>query len=480
MNPISSFFETAKAKPAQIALATTDLEMSFGDLAVSVKLFSAAFQKFGIGKGDLVAVAARAEVECIAVLALMQLGAVSLSGTDSVMRSYRNQIEFLVTDNDSTLFNPGNTIKINPEFLATLGQLSAIETIAELDESEIVRIVFSSGTTGTPKGVPFTAKNLLARINSAHSNWMPALPFMSLLGLDTVTGMQTFFWHAVNGQTYIAPRGGQENLALILKHEVKSIKSSPARLKDLIAAALAQSITHRLEVVHVAGSLLNSNLAAEAERVFGVTPTYLFGSTEVGTVTKGFFKVASRNNVGTPVADIELEIVDDLGNSVPKGVLGSIRYRKPGMPENYWLDDQRKSRGFNNGWFYPGDLGVLNQAGELEINGRADDVVNIRGSKFNLLELDTWLAELNLFEESASFLVNTEDENLAVGIAFVSKNEPIPELLTQKLKTFIPDLEFSHLLRLKNLPRNRLDKVNRGELSRLVADIQLRNVRSKE
>jgi acyl-coenzyme A synthetase/AMP-(fatty) acid ligase len=480
VNPISSFFEIAKARPSQIAVATADLEMSFGDLAGSVKLFSAAFQKLGIGKGDLVAIAARTEVECIAVLALMQLGAISLSGTDSVMRSYRAQIQFLVTDNDSTLFSPGNTIKVNPEFLATLGQLSAKETIQDLDESDIVRIVFSSGTTGTPKGVPFSAKNLLARINSAHSNWMPALPFMSLLGLDTVTGMQTFYWHVFNGQTYIAPRGGQENLTLIQKFAVRSIKTSPARLKDLIVAATTQSIAHSFEVLQVAGSLLNSNLSTEAERVFGVTPTYLYGSTEVGTVTRGLFKPTAANNVGTPVSDIEIEIVDDFGKPVSNGLLGTIRYRKPGMPEGYWLDNQRKSRGFNDGWFYPGDLGVLNQAGELEINGRADDVVNIRGSKFNLLELDTWLAELGLFEESASFLVNASDDSLTVGIAFVSRQDPIPELLSEKLKAFIPDLEFSHLLRLKNLPRNRLDKVDRGELSRRVAEIQLKNIRSKE
>jgi acyl-coenzyme A synthetase/AMP-(fatty) acid ligase len=212
-------------------------------------------------------------------------------------------------------------------------------------------------------------------------------------------------------------------------------------------------------------------LAESAEKVLGVKPTYLYGSTEVGTVTRGGFKPAKPNNVGTPVADIELEIVDVIGNLVPRNTLGSIRYRKPGMPAGYWLDDQRKSRGFNSGWFYPGDLGLLNQDGELEINGRADDVVNIRGSKFNLLELDTWLGELGLFEEAASFLVKTNNDDLTVGIAFVSKNEPIPELLTQKLKSFIPDLEFSHLIRVERLPRNRLDKVDRAELSMLAGGI---------
>ena len=471
MNPISSFFKAAEVNPSKIAVATSDLEMTFGDLAGSVKLFSAAFKKFGIRKGNFIAISARTEVECIAALALMQLGAISLSGTDSVMRSYRTEIQFLITDNESSLFLPSNVIKINTEFLASLGKVSPNESIEEIDETEIVRIVFSSGTTGTPKGVPFTAKNLTARLNSANANWMPALPFMSLLGLDTVTGMQTFFWHALNGHTYIAPGGGNENLNLIRKHQVKSIKTSPARLKDLITASNSQTKDLRLEVVQFAGSLLSTNLAESAVKVLGVKPTYLYGSTEVGTVTRGGFKPAKPNNVGPPVADIELEIVDELGISVPKNTLGSIRYRKPGMPESYWLDDQRKSRGFNSGWFYPGDLGLLNQDGELEINGRADDVVNIRGSKFNLLELDTWLAELGLFEEAASFLVKTNNDELTVGIAFVSKNEPIPELLTQKLKSFIPDLEFSHLLRVERLPRNRLDKVDRAELSKLASGI---------
>ena len=130
------------------------------------------------------------------------------------------------------------------------------------------------------------------------------------------------------------------------------------------------------------------------------------------------------------------------------------------MPSNYWLDDEQMSRGFSNGWFYPGDLGVQNQDGELQINGRADDVVNIRGSKFNLLELDTWLAELGLFEEAASFLVKASQDEITVGIA-----------LAQKLKSFIPDLEFSHLIRIERLPRNRLDKVDRTELTKLVRAI---------
>ena len=471
MNPISNFFNLAEAEPSKTAVATADLEMSFGDLAGSVKLFSAAFKKFGIGKGDLVATSARTEVECITTLALLQLGAVSLSGTDSVMRSYRNRIQFLVTDNDSTLFDTGKTIKVNTEFLANLGQVTPMEAVEGIHEEDIVRIVFSSGTTGTPKGVPFTAKNLLARISSANSNWMPAMPFMSLLGLDTVTGMQTFYWHALNGQTFLAPRSGQENLALIRKYGVRSIKSSPARLKDLLSAASGDSMKQNLEVIQVAGSLLNTSLAAEIQRVFGVAPTYLYGSTEVGTVTRGLFQPEAPNNVGAPVSDIEFQIVDAHGAEVPNGVLGTIRYRKSGMPSNYWLDDEQMSRGFSNGWFYPGDLGVQNQDGELQINGRADDVVNIRGSKFNLLELDTWLAELGLFEEAASFLIKASQDEVTVGIAFVSKNEPIPELLAQKLKSFIPDLEFSHLIRIERLPRNRLDKVDRTELTKLVRAI---------
>ena len=469
MNPISKFFEVCKSKPQEIAIASTEIQITFHDLELSVRLFAAAFSHAGVKAGDFVAISAKTEVECVATLALLQLAAVSMSGSEPVLRSYQNQIDFLITDNGDNMFPTNKKIVIDQEFMAGLGRFKPVSDVSETNEQDFVRMVFSSGTTGTPKGVPFTAKNLVTRTNSANSNWMPELPFMSLLGLDTVTGMQTFYWAMFSGNKFFVSTNGPNNLTLIRKFDVRCIKSSPARLKDLLSAAEVEPTPTCLKVVEIAGSLLEVKTVENCERILGINPTYLYGSTEVGTVTKGAFSKSKPNKVGRPVEDVEFGIADESGVSVANGVIGRIRYRKAEMPEDYWLTPSSGKTGFLDGWFYPGDIGVVNDQGELELQGRSDDVVNLGGSKFNLLELDTWLQGLALFDEVATFQFQDASGATEIGIAFVSENPPIPELLLKRVRAFIPDLNFKHMLRVKKLPRNRLDKVDRKALAELIS-----------
>jgi acyl-coenzyme A synthetase/AMP-(fatty) acid ligase len=188
----------------------------------------------------------------------------------------------------------------------------------------------------------------------------------------------------------------------------------------------------------------------------------------VGTVTRGQYSPAEPNNLGRPVDDIVFEIADDSGLAVPNGTLGRVRYQKAGMPKDYWIANNSKTTGFIDGWFYPGDFGVVDENGELRLSGRTDDVVNLGGSKFNLLELDVWLQTLELFEEVASFRLTNEFDETELGIAFVSSRPPIPEMLVEQVRAFLPDLVFQHLVRLDKLPRNKLDKVDRTALGELI------------
>jgi hypothetical protein len=96
-------------------------------------------------------------------------------------------------------------------------------------------------------------------------------------------------------------------------------------------------------------------------------------------------------------------------------------------------------------------------------------LVNAGGAKFNLLELDTWLKESELFDDVASFSYNNEFDEPVIGVAFVAKLSPIPELLTKRLQDFLPNLKIATLIRLDGLPKNKLDKVDRKALAKLVA-----------
>lgn len=461
VNPIESVLAHARQHPDTLAIASADFTMPYGELEQSVLRFAARLRQLGIGKGSVVAVSAHPAIEAVVTLALLHEGAVSLAGTPAVLRAYADSLDLLVTD--TQLHIAVRTITVDTEFLAGLGAVSIDIAPAQLQGSDVCRIVFSSGTTGTPKGVEFTVAALLARTEAAHTNWMPAEPFMCLLGLDTVSGIQTFYWSVFHGRTYFVTSTGQRNREVIERYGVRSIKTSPARLADLVDAGEGP----RLAAVQVAGSLLTPSLGERTERVLGQRPIYLYGSTEVGTVTSGVFDAERPHVVGRRIPEVDVELVDATGTPITApDIEGQVRYRSAVMVDHYWLAEGDPTSAFRDGWFYPGDLGLLSPDGELHLVGRSNDVVNANGAKYNLAELDIWLAELRIFADAASFSYATPD-GTAVGIAFVAKPHVGAEIALAQLGARFPNLAVSTLLKLDAIPRNQLGKVDRRALASL-------------
>lgn len=468
MNPIVSVLEHARQNPAKLAIASADFTMTYGDLGDSVVRFASRLRQLGVRRGSIVAISAHPAIESVLTLALLHEGAVSTSGTPAVLRAYSASIDFLLADAPVANAGSARLISIDSDFLSSLGGVATDIAPAALDADDLCRIVFSSGTTGTPKGVEFSVGTLVARTDAARRNWMPADPFMCLLGLDTVSGIQTFYWSQFHGETYFVASGGERNRLVIEKYGVQSIKTSPARLADLIdAAVVTPGIT--LAAVQVAGSLLTPALGQRCAEVLGCAPTYLYGSTEVGTVTSGTFDPSRPHVVGRVSPDVDFELVDAAGQPVADGTEGAVRYRSAVMTSRYWLADDDPASAFRDGWFYPGDLGSISSSGELHLSGRANDVVNASGAKFNLAELDIWLSEMRIFTDAASFSF-TDDTGVHVGIAFVAKAHVGPEIVIEQLRTRMPNLVVKSLVKLDEIPRNQLGKVDRPALLSFLGD----------
>lgn len=465
MNPLIKFWSLAESQPDSLALVSTAVRMNYRDLSDNVARFAGALRKAGVSKGNVVAIWLQPELEAVLILAVTQLGAVSLSASKLILDSYSAHIDFLVTGDATELSKVKARIVIDQDFMLKLGAAAKITTPEPLAGSDLVRLSFSSGTTGIPKGILFTAERIPLRTDSAHRNWMQVSPGMSLLGLDTITGIIALFWSITSGSTFFVSKTAKENFEVIQNYGIRALETSPARLKDLIEAVSERTQTE-LKQILVAGSLMPNSLAQDCQRVFGFLPSYLYGSTEVGAVTVGTFEGSANNRLGKLVSDVEFEIVDDNLEPAPANQLGNIRYRKPGMPTEYWKSSSSPLNGFVDGWFYPGDQGWLDPEGYLYLSGRGDDVVNAAGSKFNLITLDLWLAESNLFNEVACFTYVDSDET-RVGMAFVSENPPQPEILVERLKAFLPNLQLGEIIRIDSLPRNKMDKVDRKALAEL-------------
>lgn len=470
MNPVERFFASADNAPNSPAIVSASGTLNYGDVADTVRRLAAKLEQSGVRKGSVVGLNARPELEAVTTLALLQLGAVSMHVTETILRGYRDSIDFLVSDSFTRGAGDLPVIEMSLDFVRSLGSITPHSAIEVLDDEDLVRVVFSSGTTGTPKGVPVSSAYLETRIVAARDNWITHTPFMCLLGQDTGAGFLMLMWAMLNGETYFAAAGAKTSLAMMSAHRVAAILTSPARLAELVTeAALSGAPETAVAVVEVAGSLIPAQTAADCEKVFGVAPTYLYGSTEVGIATYGAVDPANPSIVGTVVSGIDAEIVDELDTPLARNAEGTLRFRKEGMPKGYWNSAAVTGySGFRNGWFYPGDYGRIDDNNRIWLTGRKDDLVNASGAKFNLLELDQWLVNSGLFLDAASFQFDNEAGANTIGIAFVTKYPPEPSILKERIRGFLPDLAFGAILRVRKIPRNRLDKVERTELALLV------------
>lgn len=471
--PVERVLEWGAARPDDDAIVSVALRMTYAQLADGVRRSAARLRALGVRSGQVVGIRARPEWEALLTLAAWHEGATTLHASDAVLAGYGRHVDLVLSDQPTGVAAGVRVIAVDQPFIESLGSVNPRIEPHPMEVDAVCRIVFSSGTTGVPKGVAFTVATLIARTESARTNWMPADPFFCLLGIDTVSGFQTFAWSMLHGRPWIVPHDGPGNLALLERTGARSLKTSPARLADLLAAAEGASapVVHALEHVQVAGALLTAPLASRTERVLGVVPTYLYGSTEAGTITRGTVDAAHPTRVGALVAGAELEIVDERGAVVTEPeIVGTVRYRTASTPDHYWSVDAAANAAFRDGWFWPGDRGSITADGALDLKGRADDVVNASGAKVNLAELDLWLAELDVLTDLATFPYRTREGALAIGLVYVPRHDIRPESVREAVRRRAPHVEVTAFIRVDAVPRNARGKVTRHSLSRLLGD----------
>jgi acyl-coenzyme A synthetase/AMP-(fatty) acid ligase len=463
MNPISTLFAQSGQQSTQPALVHADFSMTYEQLTDTVKRIATRLEQAGVRHGSIVGLRIRPEIEALFTLAVMQLGATSLHASEVVVDGYSEHIDLLCTDDEFVRASGPSSLNVNLDFIQSLASVRPRDEWVYFSEHDVCRIVFSSGSTGTPKGIPFTVAYLAERIHSAEQNWIPPTPFISLLGLDTVSGFLTFMWAMVRSETFFISGDSATNVGTILNHNITAIKTSPAKLNDLLdhVEQRTQKLPS-LRTVEVLGSLLTARTIERCQKALNTTPLYLYGSTEVGTVSKGAVKVDQPENVGTLVSDITAETLGDDGLPTRPRTIGRLRFRKKSMPVGYWNEGNPKpDQGFHEGWFYSGDISTITLDNELIIHGRSDDLVNAGGTKFTLQQLDSWLQNINLFADAATAQFSDANSDTKIAVAFVSKNSISQDAIMGQLNRFLPGLPIGAIIRLAEIERNPVGKVNR-------------------
>jgi O-succinylbenzoic acid--CoA ligase len=245
------------------------------------------------------------------------------------------------------------------------------------DDDDLAVVLFTSGTTGRPKGVRLTRGNLRASAEASAyrlgvdpgDRWLCCLPMYHMGGLAPV------FRTALYGTTLVLQRefDAEATAEVIDRRGITGVSLVPTMLTRLLDAGWHPP--EHLDTVLLGGAPATPDLLERAlERGVPVYPTY--GTTETASqiATARPEQVrADPETVGQPLVNTTVEIVDD-GGTVPAGETGEVVVSGPTVAAGY-LDEDRSSEAFGPDGFHTGDLGVRGPEGRLRVVGRVDDLI---------------------------------------------------------------------------------------------------------
>ena len=366
-----------------------------------------------------------------------------------------------------------------------LVRLQADRTLAEpADPAEapspapddVALVLLTSGSTGRPKAVPLTHRNLCASAADvcASMSLGPEDRCLALWEQHHIGGLVDLLLAPLASGGSVVCGGGFEArncLDLLGSSGATWYQCVPATLHELVVRCRPPHLppaTPRLRLIRSVAAALPPKLMEEAESLFGVPVLQTFGMTEAGPlITSTRLPPAPRRpgSVGAPCGN-ELRIVGPAGETLPPDVVGEVAIRGANVFGGYENDPEANAAQFRDGWFHTGDLGKLDDRGELHLVGRIKQLINRGGEKVNPQEVDDALLTCPGVEEAACFPVPHPTLGEDVAAAYVAK-APIPAEtlrahLSTRLSAFKIPGRFEHV---KTLPRTPVGKIDRNALS---------------
>lgn len=409
------------AKPEKDAIISNGSPISYSELGSMVNRAANALLERGLKKGDRVGVMVPRGAELvIGFLAAARAGGVAMPiNFELSAQSVRKVIKaatprfILVSGAFKALLDealaeiPGVTIIVSGECGTDCvswdelvrGGRSEPPTV-EIKAHEPVYLNYTSGSTGDSKGAVTTHFNI-------HSNTVAAVEALGLTSDDVHLCMFAPFAHPheifaralfLGGTAVIVDTVYPKAIAeAISRHKVTCMMGlAPMyeNLLDLIAQHKGYDLSS-LRIPESGGMYTRPDLIARFQDTLGVSIIPVWGSTETTGIALANRpgKRQKQGSVGMPCRDYEVMIVGDDGVELPVGAVGELAFRGPAVVDGYFEDDGIKSRCFNDGWYYSGDLGKKDEEGNYYFVERKSGMMKVAGHKVYPTEIEIALLE---------------------------------------------------------------------------------------
>ncbi|MDM3847011.1 MAG: acyl-CoA synthetase [Aphanizomenon gracile PMC644.10] len=407
----------------------------------------------------------------------------------------RPELEYVITNSGASI------IVAHPQFedillsLATEKNLRFILTSAILPDHvttlpnvDITRralILYTSGTTGKPKGVVITHDHIQAQVTSLITAWewtsddriLNILPLHHIHGIINV--LTCALW--VGAECHIFSKFDAETVwNQICEGNLTLFMAVPTIYVKLIAAW--ENATQERQKIMTAGckkmrlmvsgsAALPVQVLAKWQNISGHFLLERYGMTEIGmALSNSLHGQRYAGYVGQPLPQVKVRLVDESGELVPPGIPGEIQVKSPGVFLEYWQNPQATEEAFRDGWFWTGDTAIVENNNYRILGRMSVDIIKTGGYKVSALEIEEVLRTHPDIQECAVVgVVDLEwGERVCAALVLLPQRQLTLESLRSWAKKQLAVYKIpTRILIVDELPRNAMGKVTKPQVVEL-------------
>ncbi len=491
LNLASLLSESAKRSPDAPAIRLGEVELTYGELDDRSARLATLLREKGVERGDRVGVMLPNVPEFpVAYYGVLRAGAIVVPM--NVLLKQR-EIAFYLEDSGAKMLlawhdfcdQAGNgaaeagaeLVEVEPTTFATaLAENEPTAGLAATAEDDTAVILYTSGTTGKPKGAELTHANLArnADVSSRTTSEigagdvvLGALPLFHSFGQTVAMNASL----SVGACLTLVPKfDPSEALATMQRDGVTHFYGVPTMYGALLHHPERESFdTSSLRICITGGASMPVEVLRGFEEAFGAKVMEGYGLSETSPVACSNHPDRERKpgSIGTPIEGVEMQVVDEKDQPVAQGEVGEIVIRGHNIMKGYWQRPEATEEAMRGGWFHSGDMARTDEDGYFYIVDRKKDLIIRGGYNVYPREVEEVLYEHPKIREAAVVGVPHDEwgEEIGAAVVLMEGEELSPEEISAYVKDRIAAYKYPRLVWfLDELPKGPTGKILKREI----------------
>jgi long-chain acyl-CoA synthetase len=492
MNLAQILSDSATREPEQTAIKLDDFQLNYALLEQAAMRVAGLLRSHGIEPGDRVALMVPNVPQFAAIYyGILRVGAVVIPMN---VLNKRREVAFFLKDSGAKLvfawqdFCPeaepaaadvgAECITVDPqEFTQLLFQREPLTEMVERDAADTAVMLYTSGTTGTPKGAELSHTNLLENCAvcvdlfelSDNAVVLGALPLFHAFGQTCALNTCVL----AGGTLTLIPRfDGSKALEIIQRDKVTVFEGVPTMYGAMLHAPdRAQYDASSMQLCASGGAALPVELLRAFEAAFDCKILEGYGLSETSPVASFNHPDRERKpgSIGTPIRGVQMRIVDERDEALPAGEIGEIVIRGHDVMKGYWARPDATAAAIRDGWFHSGDLGRMDGDGYFFIVDRMKDMIIRNGFNVYPREIEEVLyAHPGVREAAVIGLAHDEfGEEIGAAVALKDGDQTTPDELRAFVKDQVAAYKYPRTVWIVDeLPKGPTGKILKREIAR--------------